>query len=283
MINTDFIKGLLLPEGKPPATLTSLFVLVIFLIFMVNIVYPINLLLSLSPGSLFSLQCYRLLTYPLVHLSLAHLLFNSMAMMIPLNIFEMTHGTLYTLFTLMFSSLVCGLVYCLVGSVLFPNVAVGGASGLIFMLIAYFSWKESTVHPRYQLFSTQWSIPTQYSPLFLLLLISILLPGSSFWGHLLGLLLGYAMAWKETWFAKFMPPSWILIKLDQLLSTIIDSLPSWLKYYKEEEIQRQEEYSSIFDSIMETLPLYNDAETTTNNNSGSTNNFVGEGRVLGSS
>lgn len=253
------IKSFVLPQGTKPSALTTGLAVFLTFMYILNFFVPVNKDFSLSPESLFKFQMSRLSLYPLVHLSLPHLLFNLLAMLAPLNRFEMSHGTVFTGVFLNMIAVFAAVPYCIVGRFLYPTVSVAGASGWCFSLFGYFSLKESITHPTYPLFGSQCHIPTQYSPLVPLFLIALLVPGSSFWGHLFGLLVGYAIAYRESWFIKITPPSWVIIKIETFLSKLIAIIPSFVQYYKEEETERHPEgYSSVFGNV-HVLPITNES------------------------
>ncbi|QLG70732.1 hypothetical protein HG535_0A06740 [Zygotorulaspora mrakii] len=257
-------------HGKPPSALSIGLMVFLPFLFLLNKLIPINDKMSLSPKSIFNLG--RLSNYPLIHLSLTHLIFNMLALFGPLNIFEAQHGTVHTGVFLNLSALLSGLMYCIVGKLIYPDVSVAGASGWCFTLFGYFSVKESTVNPRYEIRGTSYSFPTLYMPFVMLVFISLIIPGASFWGHLFGLLVGYFIGFKESLFSKLMPPSWIIIKIEAKLDRLIKLIPSWVKYYKEEDMTGRSttEYTSIFGTNL-SLPLHTTDHQTSNSS----------GRVLG--
>lgn len=209
----------------------------------------------------------RISLYPLAHLSVIHLSLNAFSLFGPLTMFERTHGTVHTAIMLNLLAVSTAILYCLIGSLLFPNVDVAGSSGWCFSLFAYYSVKESVLRPSQRIVST-YSFPTIYIPVVLLLLITIIVPGSSFWGHFLGMIMGYVLAFKESIFCKLAPPSSLVIKIETKLDRLINLIPLGVKYYREQEADRSLEYASIFHSE-DVLPIHNNE------------NFQGQGRALG--
>ncbi|CCH62104.1 hypothetical protein TBLA_0G01600 [Henningerozyma blattae CBS 6284] len=251
------LKRFFSPTGEQPAVLSVGLAIFLLLLFGINQMYPINQKLSMQPESLFTFDIGRLSSYPLGHMSITHIIFNILALIPLLNIFETTHGTLYTGVLLNISAVVCGVMYCVAGRFLYPEVSVLGASGWGFTFFAYFAVKEASVRPRQRLFGTQYSFPTLIGPIVTLALIAIFVPGSSFWGHLFGMIFGYFMGWKENWVSKIAPPSWILIKIEGWLSKPIDLIPSFVTYHKEESMNRDSDYISFVDDSENGLPLHN--------------------------
>lgn len=80
--------------------------------------------------------------------------------------------------------------------------------------------------------SASFMIPTWTKPFIVLVVTAIILPGSSFLGHLLGLGAGFLMAMGRL---KFMiePPSKIVLWIESKLSFAIALLPAQIKYIKE--------------------------------------------------
>ncbi|CCE64399.1 hypothetical protein TPHA_0H01940 [Tetrapisispora phaffii CBS 4417] len=265
------LRNIILPNSQPPAFLTVIVLITIIFIFITDEFVDINKYCTLSPSSLWDLDLTRLLLYPLAHLSIPHLLFNCFALFTPLNAFEATHGTVYTFIMLNILSVVTGVIYCVVGHWLYPTVAIAGASGWCFTLFAYFSVRESTVKPTTTLFFANITIPTILDPVVTLVVIALLIPGSSFWGHLFGLLVGYLMGWKEIIFRMVVIPSWIITYFESKLKFFINLTPRFLKYYLNEDIQVNEDYVSIWENVV-TLPITNNPNQPT---------FQGTGNVLG--
>lgn len=168
------------------------------------------------------------------------------------------------------SAVITGLLYCIVGQLLYPTVSVAGSSGWCFTFFGYFAVLESHIRPRYAIGGSGFGIPTIMTPLVLLLVIAVLIPGSSFWGHLFGLIIGYAVGLKEPWVHKLLPPGWIITKIESNFDALIALIPFGVKYYKDEEVNRDESYQSLFGGE-DGLPLVSDNVTASRS----------EGRVLG--
>ncbi|AET37893.1 putative rhomboid protease RBD2 Ecym_2141 [Eremothecium cymbalariae DBVPG len=258
-------KSLIPFNHSKPGALSSGLCIFLTLLYILNWVFPINNGILLSTASLKKIQLNRLTLYPLAHLSLAHLVFNCMSLFPQLTIFEAVHGTFYTAIVLNMLALFTAVFYCLLGMLFFPNSQVGGASGWCFSLLGYYSAKESELRPYYQVTANH-KIPTILFPLILVVLLSLLLPQSSFWGHIIGLCLGYLMAIKEPWLQYITPPSWAITKIETWMDKWISLIPSFVVYYRENNASRNHGYISIYQD--DQLPLYND-------------NFQGQGRVVG--
>ena len=161
---------------------------------------------------------YRLNTYPLLHTSLPHLLLNTLTLLPLLDRFETSHGTLVTLilFTGSFGTLPGGLYTLLERYIFHLNGSALGASIWVFLLLSHESIKQWRTHPYFALGDVK--IPTWISPLALICVTTILIPHTSFLGHLCGAATGYL--WGLGWI-RFLAPGerilrWIEGKLDLL-------------------------------------------------------------------
>lgn len=191
---------------------------------------------SLYPYAPAHFDMNRLSMYLLFHQGLFHWLFNIIALFTPLAMFERAHGTVYTGITLNLLAVVAGLQYCILGVFLYPETHVIGLSGVVFSFMSFYAYKEHQVQPVLYTFKFQGrehSIPTLYSPIFFLFVTSILLPGSSFFGHLAGMSTGYLLA--MDYLRILYPPSKVVLFIEKKLSTPISCLQSVVTYYTEAE------------------------------------------------
>ncbi|KAK9247207.1 hypothetical protein V1506DRAFT_532631 [Lipomyces tetrasporus] len=145
---------------------------------------------ALNPTAVLHGGIHRLVTYPLVHQNFVHLFFNMAALVPVLSSFEEETGTIGTAGCLFLFSAVPGLAYTITALIFSSNLITLGASGWVFTLMAYFSLKDYAVRPSIYLTPTV-QIPTWSTPIITLIVIALLLPGSSFLGHVYGLLAGY--------------------------------------------------------------------------------------------
>ncbi|MCJ1338487.1 putative rhomboid protease [Bachmanniomyces sp. S44760] len=134
---------------------------------------------------------YRLNTYPLIHVNFLHALFNALALTPLLERFEAEHGTLLTL--AMFAgplSTLPAAAYLLIERVILRwNTAIQGSSVWVFVLLGHEAIKHWKASP-YISIST-YRIPSWTTPLALLLIVTALVPNTSFLGHLCSLGVGY--------------------------------------------------------------------------------------------
>ncbi|GMM35144.1 putative rhomboid protease [Saccharomycopsis crataegensis] len=219
-------------NGKFAALASGLSVFLV-LIFFVSFFTGINDAIALNPKSLFYFNLGRLSNYPLGHLSLLHLILNVVALYGPLARFEMVHGTVYTGIVLNVLAMATAIPFCIVGIVLFRDVHVIGASGWVFSFAAYFAYRESLNVPVFRI-NSNFAVPTLYTPVLFLVVITILMPGSSFWGHLFGLIAGYLLGFG--YLDKFIqPPTKKVVPfIESKVDFLIRLIPSQFLYLKEE-------------------------------------------------
>lgn len=259
----------------PPALTIGLTIFLPFL-YILNFFISINDHIALSPTDLFKLDLNRVSLYPLGHLSIFHVLMNVLALITPLSNFERRHGTVYTGVVLNLLAVSTAIPYCILGSVFIPNTKIIGASAWAFSFAGYFAYKESLIKPTFQITPSH-SLPTLATPLIPLILIAIFVPGSSFFGHLFGLISGYALAYG--YLAKLAPPSKVIEFIESKLDGLINLIPSMFIYYREVEAKHsreQTDYVSLIGPTETILP-------TTNNPTAPASNptFAGQGHVLG--
>ncbi|KAH3674820.1 hypothetical protein WICMUC_003023 [Wickerhamomyces mucosus] len=259
-------------DDYPPALTIGLVVFLTF-IYILSFFTPINEAIYLTPTALTQLDLNRISLYPLGHLSIFHLVFNLFAIVTPLSLFEKKHGTVYTGVILNLLAVATAVLYSILGLVFYPNAKVVGASAWVFSFSGFFAYKESLIKPTFQI-SPSYSLPTVATPLIPLVLIAILVPGSSLLGHLFGLVAGYALAYGLL--NILVPPSKVIEWIEEKVDKLISLIPSQFKYYKEIDAKfnrSQDEYVSFLQTDI--LPTTNEPES---NHAGS---FQGEGQVLG--
>lgn len=250
------------------AALTSGLSVFLVLIFLLSFFFDINDAIALDPKALFyfnrmlffaALKLFwlsisstnavflvgKLSNYPLGHTSLLHLILNVVALYHPLANFELKHGTVYTGIVLNILAMATAIPFCFVGIVFFRNTHVIGASGWVFSFAAYFAHKESKTNAVYKI-NSNFAVPTLYLPVIFLFVTAILVPNSSFWGHLFGLLAGYLLAFG--YLDKFIsPPTKKVVPfIESKLNFLISRIPSKFYYLTEEAaVTLRQGYSSI--------------------------------------
>ncbi|KAK3720664.1 putative rhomboid protease [Vermiconidia calcicola] len=163
---------------------------------------------ALIPQEISLTTLYRLNTFPLLHKTLFHYLLNTISLSPLLERFESDHGTIVTilLFTGAFGY-IPGALYTLLERYIFHlNGAAIGASVWVFLLLASESIKQYKVNPHFLLM--EYRIPTWTTPLLFILVVSFLVPHTSFLGHLCGAAVGYL--WGLGWIRFLAPPDKIL-------------------------------------------------------------------------
>nr|POE92407.1 rhomboid protein 2 [Quercus suber] len=168
---------------------------------------------------------YRLNTFPLLHKSFLHYLLNTVSLVPLLERFESEHGTIVTfiLFTGPFG-LLPGILYTLLEvHVLHLDTHVIGASVWVFLLLCNEAMKTYYVNPYFQISDVK--IPTWTTPLFLMLVITFLIPGTSLLGHLCGGAVGYL--WGLGYIRFLAPPDTILKWIEGKLN-LLGRLPHYV-------------------------------------------------------
>ncbi|RAL03794.1 Gaa1-domain-containing protein [Aspergillus ibericus CBS 121593] len=168
---------------------------------------------------------YRLNTYPFIHLGFFHAFLNVLALTPLLERFEAEHGTLtaVALFIGPLSTLPAGLYILVEKFLLHRNTAVVGSSVWVFLLLGSEAIRTFKSNPYFSLGTTK--IPTWTSPLFACALVSILVPNTSFLGHLCAILVGYLLG---LGFLKiFVPPEKVLRWIEGKLN-LLGRLPHYV-------------------------------------------------------
>lgn len=232
----DMASGYVNPGSRGIPAYSLLFTLLLIGIYIYSIFDPsIEHTLGLYPDSILEPSAwYRMITYPLVHAGFLHIFFNVISMWAPLCDFERSNGTLHTMVVLLLLSIVCGVSYCVLGLFLFRHTFVLGASGLIFSLIAYFSYVNSLQYQSVDLFG-RFEVPTVSVPFIFLALVFVMVPNSSFIGHLLGILAGFALA--KGFFSAVLNRASDPIENVESSTNVLDSLPPSIKWIKESEVK----------------------------------------------
>lgn len=215
----------------PPAITSGLSVFLVVIFFITTVAPSVASSLVLKSSALTSLELNRLSFYPLIHVNLLHLFFNIWALAPLLAVFESTNGTVRTGIVLNVLAVVTGVSYSILGMIFFPNASVAGASAWVFSFLGYYAYHDYRRVPVWHI-ANNFNLPTWATPLFALAITTILVPSSSFMGHVLGLGAGYAMA--LGYLDVLIEPStkvveWIESKLSQPISMI----PAVFKYHRE--------------------------------------------------
>lgn len=269
----------------PPA-LTSGLALFMTLLFFASVAFPgLNESLALNARLLKNFELNRLTWYPMLHLNLLHLGLNLWAFVPLLGSFEASNGTVRTGVVLNVLATLTGLAYALISCVLFPESSVIGSSAWVFSFMGYFTYLEQSAMPTTSV-TADIKIPTWSKPFIVLIVTAIILPGSSFLGHLLGLIFGFMLAMGKL---KFMvePPGKVILWIEKRIDFLIKLIPAQFYYIK--EVDAIEIRKSEFQSI----PLHTNGPSvgdTTGSVPASTavpkkhtSPFQGQGNVLGSS
>jgi len=98
-----------------------------------------------------------------------------------------------------------------------------GASVWVFLLLCSESIKTYRANPHFAIGDVR--IPTWTTPLFLILVITFLLPHTSLLGHLCGALVGYG--WGLGYIRFLAPPEWVLRFIEEKLN-LLGRLPHYV-------------------------------------------------------
>lgn len=228
--------------ARQPALTTGLplfFLLIWGLDFKYDLVHALGLVPdSLFPPSLDALN--RLSFFQVVHINFLHLVLNTIALLPLLREFELEHGTVRTGIILNVSSVLPGIVYCLVMKLAsFGQTGIAGSSGWFFTFLAYFSWRQYLTAPTLQLPRVPVGIPAWSPPLFVLALVTIVLPQSSFMGHLVGLGFGYLLGMGYLGFA-YEGTTHVVRWIENHIQPVIKGLSHIVVWVTEDELRPQQ-------------------------------------------
>ncbi|KAK3313927.1 hypothetical protein B0H66DRAFT_567403 [Apodospora peruviana] len=180
---------------------------------------------ALVPDKTGMATLYRTNTFPFIHLNIFHAILNILALTPLLERFESEHGTLTSLalffgpFATVPALLYVGLERFVYGG----NTVVMGASVWVFLLLGVEAIHTYRTNPHFRISS--YDIPTWTTPMIVMLCVAALVPGSSFLGHLCGLVVGYAFG---LGYIKFLaPPEKILRYIEGKLN-LLGRLPHYV-------------------------------------------------------
>lgn len=210
--------------------------------------------LILYPDSPLELNLNAISLYIFPHVNWIHLLLNLISLFPLLSAFEKVNGTIRTGITLNLLAVITALLYCIPGLLLYPQDGVAGLLGLVFSFLTYFCQKEYTTMPSIFLFKIaeyEVSVPTQYFPFVNLFLIALILPSSSFFGHLAGIGAGYLLVFN--YIDILFPPLTVLLYIESKLSIGISKLKLLVDFVSEEDavVSRGNAYAPLFSRDLE--------------------------------
>ncbi|CAK9442223.1 uncharacterized protein LODBEIA_P59660 [Lodderomyces beijingensis] len=233
----------------------------------------------LYPRSPLELNLNALSLYCLFHVNYFHWLVNMVALVTPLALYERRHGTVYTGITLNLLTVVAALQYCVLGLVLYPDTGVIGLSGIIFSFMSYMAYQEHKYKPVVETFHVagrEFKLYTLAVPVIAAFVCLVLVPGSSFFGHLAGISTGYLLG--MGYIQKLFPPSSVILKIEQWVAPGISLLGPLVTYHREEDATnvRSVQYTPLFSQDVESSGVSRDAPPTSRSSS-----YVSETRILG--
>lgn len=213
---------------------------------------------SLYPDAPLNFDLNRLSFYLLFHTGLFHYILNIISLIPLIYTFEKKNGTIYTGITLNILAVVAGLQYCLLGHWFFPEEHIIGLLGIIFSFASYYAYKEHFSYPilySFKISNFKIDIPTLVSPFIYLVIVAVIFPDSSFFGHLFAIFAGYFLA---LGYINFMyPPPKVVKWIETKLATPIGKLNIIVNWcYEEDLITNRPTYKSFFTELdLEQPPL----------------------------
>lgn len=219
------------------------------------VIYPAeSTALVLYPTAPLDLNLNAISFYIFPHANLVHLVINLVALFPLLSRFEKAHGTVHTGVTLNLLAVAAALAYCVVGLLIFPSNGVAGLLGICFSFLTYYCHKEHVQTPilyRFNVAQHEVQIPTEYFPFINLFLIAILVPSTSFFGHLAGIGAGYLLS--LDYLKVLYPPLKVVLFIERKLAPGINQLKRIVDFISEEDAvpERGLAYRPLFLSDLE--------------------------------
>lgn len=192
--------------------------------------------------------------YIFPHVNFIHLFVNLISLFPLISAFERANGTVYTGITLNLLAVLTAIMYCIPGLLLYPKDGVAGLLAIVFSFLTYFCQKEHTLTPVIFLMRVanhDVSIPTEYFQFVNLFVIAVLIPSTSFFGHLAGIGAGYLLAYD--YLKVLYPPLKALLYIEDKLSSGISKLKLLVDFVSEEDaiVKRSGSYSAILFTDLE--------------------------------
>lgn len=201
------------------------------------VVYPSGLTaLVLYPNAPLKLNMNAISFYIFPHVNLVHLVMNLVALFPLISRFELANGTVNTGVTLNLLAVAAALMYCVPGLLLFPKSGAAGLLGICFSFLTYYCHKEHVQTPvlyRFNVALHEVQIPTEYFPFINLFLIALLVPLTSFFGHLAGIGAGYLLA--LDYLKLLYPPLKVVLFIERKLAPGINQLKRLVDFISEED------------------------------------------------
>lgn len=221
-----------------PALMVGYAVFTLFMV-LIDINQSVSYKLGLQGKSLFEFDLNRISLYVIVHRNLFHWLINTVTLMPLLWKFEPKFGTILTGVTLNLLAVVAAIQYCIVCQILgiHQEDYVIGSSGICFLFFTYNCYMDHFTHPvihTFRYLGREFKVKALHFPFIVLAICFVLLPDSSFLGHLCGILSGFLLG--RGYLKVLYPPSKALLFIEQKLATPISMLTPLVTYYKEEQV-----------------------------------------------
>ncbi|KAL6245803.1 putative rhomboid protease [Rhinocladiella similis] len=209
----------------PLFTRLILLAIVAFWILELQTVWSVTQWGALIPKEIGFGTMYRLNTFPLIHMGFFHMLMDTICLVPLLERFEAEWGTLTTLALFMgpLGQIPAVLYLIFDGLILRDNTPVLGSSVWVFLLLASESIKTYRANPHIEISGQK--IPTWITPLAIVVVTSVLIPNTSFLGHLSGCITGYL--WGLGYIRFLAPPEKVLRWIEGKLN-LLGRLPHYV-------------------------------------------------------
>lgn len=208
-----------------------------FLVWAIDFHHSLVEKLALSSSSLYEFDLNRISLYVIVHLDFFHWLVNTVSLMPLLWKFEPKFGTITTGVTLNLLAVVTALQFCIICRIFNYSLKVVGSSGIVFLLFTYNCYMDHFAHPvvaTYRYLGREFKVRALHFPFIMLMVCFVLLPHSSFLGHLCGILSGFILG--KGYLKVLYPPPKAILFIEKKLAVPIAKLAPLVTYYKEEQV-----------------------------------------------
>jgi len=187
-----------------------------------------------APAVINNNQWYRMFTSAFIHHGLLHIFFNMLWVCFGAKRLERYFGTIafmaLTITLLVFTGIIMFLIdaglHYVFGNFPFSeyNSSVAGFSGVLF---AFMQILYAGIYPGTHINRCGMQIPAKLAPLLLLVILKVFMSGSSFFGHLSGIIVGQLVNWKILrW---FLPSQGCCESADKCLRSCTENMNSYIE------------------------------------------------------
>ncbi|KAK8827488.1 hypothetical protein WA538_003448, partial [Blastocystis sp. DL] len=184
-------------RSVPPSTI--LYSSICIIVFLIQLIFGGSSSCAISAYYVIDrLEIYRIITSAFTHLGLLHITFNLLSFFSINSSLERRHGSIFMFYTILLFVILNGILYVaiykLIAWLFIPSanyVMAAGFSGVIFSLLTWQSYEsELETIPIFGIVN----VPRKWYAVVYLILMSVLVPGVSFIGHLCGVITGFFFA-----------------------------------------------------------------------------------------